>query len=154
MQSVRVVPADDDDDDQATEMNNSFTGEGLIAPFQPLRLWSFLLSFSFFKHSFFGIASSSTGRLRKECLPARVCVMYMFMILLCCTMSGCYIMSMKGSLRCSVSLQTLPPACEEGPVGQEFRLHSKDSALSILLWALNSIIALGIFLSMCLASAV
>ncbi|XP_075883167.1 membrane-associated guanylate kinase, WW and PDZ domain-containing protein 1-like isoform X5 [Nelusetta ayraudi] len=26
MQSVRVVPADDDDDDQATEMNNSFTG--------------------------------------------------------------------------------------------------------------------------------
>lgn len=26
MQSVRVVPADDDDDDQATEMNNTFTG--------------------------------------------------------------------------------------------------------------------------------
>nr|XP_015823720.2 membrane-associated guanylate kinase, WW and PDZ domain-containing protein 1 isoform X3 [Nothobranchius furzeri] len=26
MQNVRVVPADDDDDDQATEMNNSFTG--------------------------------------------------------------------------------------------------------------------------------
>ncbi|MEQ2292208.1 Membrane-associated guanylate kinase, WW and PDZ domain-containing protein 1, partial [Ameca splendens] len=25
MQKVRVVPADDDDDDQATEMNNSFT---------------------------------------------------------------------------------------------------------------------------------
>lgn len=35
MQSVRVVPADDDDDDQATEMNNSFTGEGVIAPVQP-----------------------------------------------------------------------------------------------------------------------
>uniref|UniRef100_A0A3Q1DBD1 Membrane associated guanylate kinase, WW and PDZ domain containing 1a n=1 Tax=Amphiprion ocellaris TaxID=80972 RepID=A0A3Q1DBD1_AMPOC len=28
MQNARVVPADDDDDDQATEMNNSFTGEG------------------------------------------------------------------------------------------------------------------------------
>uniref|UniRef100_A0A8C7Z886 Membrane-associated guanylate kinase, WW and PDZ domain-containing protein 1 n=1 Tax=Oryzias sinensis TaxID=183150 RepID=A0A8C7Z886_9TELE len=32
MQSARVVPADEDDDDQATEMNNSFTGEG-ITPF-------------------------------------------------------------------------------------------------------------------------
>uniref|UniRef100_A0A671XAM5 Membrane associated guanylate kinase, WW and PDZ domain containing 1 n=1 Tax=Sparus aurata TaxID=8175 RepID=A0A671XAM5_SPAAU len=29
MQNARVVPADDDDDDQATEMNNSFTGEGV-----------------------------------------------------------------------------------------------------------------------------
>uniref|UniRef100_A0A3B3YHX7 Membrane associated guanylate kinase, WW and PDZ domain containing 1a n=1 Tax=Poecilia mexicana TaxID=48701 RepID=A0A3B3YHX7_9TELE len=29
MQKVHVVPADDDDDDQATEMNNSFTGEGI-----------------------------------------------------------------------------------------------------------------------------
>uniref|UniRef100_A0A8C5H6Q1 Membrane-associated guanylate kinase, WW and PDZ domain-containing protein 1 n=1 Tax=Gouania willdenowi TaxID=441366 RepID=A0A8C5H6Q1_GOUWI len=27
MQNARLVPADDDDDDQATEMNNSFTGE-------------------------------------------------------------------------------------------------------------------------------
>lgn len=69
----------------------------------------------------------------------------MFMILLCCTMSGCYIMSMKGFLLCLVSLQTLPSACEEGQVGQEFRLDSKDSAFSIILWALNSIIALGIF---------
>uniref|UniRef100_M4ARH7 Membrane-associated guanylate kinase, WW and PDZ domain-containing protein 1 n=1 Tax=Xiphophorus maculatus TaxID=8083 RepID=M4ARH7_XIPMA len=32
MQKVHVVPADDDDDDQATEMNNSFTGEGIAAP--------------------------------------------------------------------------------------------------------------------------
>uniref|UniRef100_A0A3P8R4X8 Membrane-associated guanylate kinase, WW and PDZ domain-containing protein 1 n=1 Tax=Astatotilapia calliptera TaxID=8154 RepID=A0A3P8R4X8_ASTCA len=31
MQNARVVPADDDDDDQATEMNNSFTGEGNAA---------------------------------------------------------------------------------------------------------------------------
>uniref|UniRef100_A0A3P9PQ33 Membrane-associated guanylate kinase, WW and PDZ domain-containing protein 1 n=1 Tax=Poecilia reticulata TaxID=8081 RepID=A0A3P9PQ33_POERE len=31
MQKVHVVPADDDDDDQATEMNNSFTGEGIAA---------------------------------------------------------------------------------------------------------------------------
>uniref|UniRef100_A0A669B4H8 Membrane-associated guanylate kinase, WW and PDZ domain-containing protein 1 n=1 Tax=Oreochromis niloticus TaxID=8128 RepID=A0A669B4H8_ORENI len=31
MQNARVVPADDDDDDQATEMNNSFTGEGTAA---------------------------------------------------------------------------------------------------------------------------
>uniref|UniRef100_A0A8C4EY95 Membrane-associated guanylate kinase, WW and PDZ domain-containing protein 1 n=1 Tax=Dicentrarchus labrax TaxID=13489 RepID=A0A8C4EY95_DICLA len=36
MQNARVVPADDDDDDQATEMNNSFTGEGIAAPLQPL----------------------------------------------------------------------------------------------------------------------
>uniref|UniRef100_A0A7N6BVZ7 Membrane-associated guanylate kinase, WW and PDZ domain-containing protein 1 n=1 Tax=Anabas testudineus TaxID=64144 RepID=A0A7N6BVZ7_ANATE len=32
MQNARVVPADDDDDDQTTEMNNSFTGEGVVAP--------------------------------------------------------------------------------------------------------------------------
>uniref|UniRef100_A0A665TI91 Membrane-associated guanylate kinase, WW and PDZ domain-containing protein 1 n=1 Tax=Echeneis naucrates TaxID=173247 RepID=A0A665TI91_ECHNA len=33
MQNARVVPADDDDDDQAREMNNSFTGEALcLAP--------------------------------------------------------------------------------------------------------------------------
>uniref|UniRef100_A0A3B4WVZ2 Membrane associated guanylate kinase, WW and PDZ domain containing 1 n=1 Tax=Seriola lalandi dorsalis TaxID=1841481 RepID=A0A3B4WVZ2_SERLL len=38
MQNARVVPADDDDDDQATEMNNSFTGEGVVAPLQPLSL--------------------------------------------------------------------------------------------------------------------
>lgn len=31
MQSVRVVPADDDDDDQATEMNNTFTGSCQLA---------------------------------------------------------------------------------------------------------------------------
>ena len=30
MQNARVVPADDQDDDQATEMNNSFTGESLV----------------------------------------------------------------------------------------------------------------------------
>lgn len=36
MQNARVVPADDDDDDQATEMNNSFTGEGVTAALRPL----------------------------------------------------------------------------------------------------------------------
>ena len=41
MQNARVVPADDDDDDQATEMNNSFTGEGVAAPLQPLCLQKF-----------------------------------------------------------------------------------------------------------------
>uniref|UniRef100_A0A4W6EQ28 Membrane-associated guanylate kinase, WW and PDZ domain-containing protein 1 n=1 Tax=Lates calcarifer TaxID=8187 RepID=A0A4W6EQ28_LATCA len=41
MQNARIVPADDDDDDQATEMNNSFTGECVVAPLQPL---SFSLS--------------------------------------------------------------------------------------------------------------
>uniref|UniRef100_A0A8C4GQM6 Membrane-associated guanylate kinase, WW and PDZ domain-containing protein 1 n=1 Tax=Dicentrarchus labrax TaxID=13489 RepID=A0A8C4GQM6_DICLA len=40
MQNARVVPADDDDDDQATEMNNSFTGEGIAAPLQPLSVYS------------------------------------------------------------------------------------------------------------------
>lgn len=35
MQNARVVPADDEDDDQATEMNNSFTGEGVAPPLQP-----------------------------------------------------------------------------------------------------------------------
>uniref|UniRef100_A0A8C6W0J5 Membrane-associated guanylate kinase, WW and PDZ domain-containing protein 1 n=1 Tax=Nothobranchius furzeri TaxID=105023 RepID=A0A8C6W0J5_NOTFU len=35
MQNVRVVPADDDDDDQATEMNNSFTGEGIQTLAEP-----------------------------------------------------------------------------------------------------------------------
>uniref|UniRef100_A0AAQ5ZKQ4 Membrane associated guanylate kinase, WW and PDZ domain containing 1a n=1 Tax=Amphiprion ocellaris TaxID=80972 RepID=A0AAQ5ZKQ4_AMPOC len=39
MQNARVVPADDDDDDQATEMNNSFTGEGTaLAWFPPSTL--------------------------------------------------------------------------------------------------------------------
>uniref|UniRef100_A0A4W6EQ32 Membrane-associated guanylate kinase, WW and PDZ domain-containing protein 1 n=1 Tax=Lates calcarifer TaxID=8187 RepID=A0A4W6EQ32_LATCA len=40
MQNARIVPADDDDDDQATEMNNSFTGEcvdesrgGILRPY-------------------------------------------------------------------------------------------------------------------------
>uniref|UniRef100_A0A665SZB1 Membrane-associated guanylate kinase, WW and PDZ domain-containing protein 1-like n=1 Tax=Echeneis naucrates TaxID=173247 RepID=A0A665SZB1_ECHNA len=36
MQNARVVPADDDDDDQAREMNNSFTGEsrgGILRPY-------------------------------------------------------------------------------------------------------------------------
>lgn len=98
-----------------------------------------------------GFFSASVRPLPGSCkgVPVRTSVWwtlaYVFMILLCCTMSGCYIMSMKGSLLCSVSLQTLPPACEEGPVGQEFRLHSKGSAFSMLLWVLNSIIALGIF---------
>lgn len=40
MQNARVVPADDDDDDQATEMNNSFTGEGVAAALQPLSLFA------------------------------------------------------------------------------------------------------------------
>lgn len=37
MQNARVVPADDDDDDQATEMNNSFTGEGVAEPLRASR---------------------------------------------------------------------------------------------------------------------
>lgn len=72
MQSVRVVPADDDDDDQATEMNNSFTGEGLIAPFQPLRLWSFTL-FQLFLNVVFPHQFVLYRVLAKECLPARAC---------------------------------------------------------------------------------
>uniref|UniRef100_A0A8C2WZA1 Membrane associated guanylate kinase, WW and PDZ domain containing 1 n=1 Tax=Cyclopterus lumpus TaxID=8103 RepID=A0A8C2WZA1_CYCLU len=35
MQNARVAPADDDDDDQATEMNNSFTGEGRGGTLRP-----------------------------------------------------------------------------------------------------------------------
>lgn len=62
MQNARVVPADDDDDDQATEMNNSFTGEGNAA--DP-KVW---------KSSFLGFRMCSIPRVCFASSPLDVCL--------------------------------------------------------------------------------
>lgn len=121
MQSVRVVPADDDDDDQATEMNNSFTGEGVIAPVRPRlapsgsfipRLLSFVLDV------YDGV-----------CVHVCVCMCVQNERQLTCLSSfstfGCSITSER-LFAFSVRLQTMPPACEEGPVH-----HQTDFWLSL-----------------------
>lgn len=58
MQSVRVVPADDDDDDQATEMNNTFTG--LCGRFCRVRCFPCpcMLGFCQLHHAFVTMGSS------------------------------------------------------------------------------------------------
>lgn len=70
MQNARVVPADDDDDDQATEMNNSFTGECSAAALQ-----HFSLSRSRFL-SLFAEVSVSAAFLVSACVVFSTCAAF------------------------------------------------------------------------------
>lgn len=155
MQNVRVVPADDDDDDQATEMNNSFTGEGVVAPLQPLCL----LSFSFC--SFLCLCMCSSLHLSSpvdacQGVSAYTCVYprlaYMFLILYSVarrSVSGGYIMSLWCWLLFCEPPNTATCLWGGGAVRQEveYRLHSHNSSFSSMLQALHPLPPVSSFFS-------